>query len=358
MTLTTAEIAARAAACTPQLRLLGPWERLGGLVNVVHRVRAAPAASVIVKHAPPHLASAPEVPLSPKRLAFEHSALRALAPGGSLAGALGSRVRAPLALGADLASAVLVMEDLGERPDLAAALSAQPALSGELHGLGAALAGLHLCSAGRAELLAAFDNADVQATRLRVQYEPVGEWLAAAGVPAAAELGARAAALGRALLEPGRCVVMGDLWPASVLAGDGELGLIDWEFVHYGRPLQDVAHLAAHLWMHEHRAPDRELARGFARARTGFLTGYASRLRAAQGLFDAAELADAAVHAGCEILARTLGPFRAGFLYGDLAPGAPALAEAVATAVAQIRSPTDGGFLAPLRGGGAGGASA
>jgi hypothetical protein len=349
MTLTTAEIAARAAACTPQLRLLGPWERLGGLVNVVHRVGAAPPASVIVKHAPPHLASAPAVPLSPARLAFEHSALRALAPGGALAGALGSRVRAPRVLGADLASAVLVMEDLGERPDLATALSAQPGLAGALHVLGNALAGLHLDSANRSDLAAAFANADVQSTRLRVQYEPVGEWLAAAGVSGAAALGARAAALGRALLDPGRCVVMGDLWPASVLASGGELCLIDWEFVHYGRPLQDVAHLAAHLWMHERRAPGGETARSFERARIEFLTSYASRIGAAPDLFGAAELADAALHAGCEILARTLGPFRAGFLYDGLGAGDPALADAVATAVAHLRSPPDGGLLAPLR---------
>ena len=348
MTLGTEEIAARAAACTPEIQLLGPWERLGGLVNVVHRVAAKPVASVIVKYAPPHLASAPEIPLAPARLAFEHAALRALAPGAALAGVLGSRVRAPRVLGADLASAVLVLEDFGARPDLAAALSAQPAPAGALRALGEALAGLHVRSAGSAELAAAFDNADVQATRRAVQYEPVGEWLAAAGVADAAALGARAAALGRALLAPGRCLVMGDLWPASVLVTGEDLGLIDWEFAHYGRPLQDVAHLAAHLWMHEQRAARSETARVFARARVEFLHGYASALAAAPGLFDAAELADAAVHAACEILARTLGPFRAGFLYDDLRPDAPALAGAVAQAAAQLRAPAEGGVLAPL----------
>lgn len=348
MTLGIEDIAARAAACTPGIRLRGPWERLGGLVNVVHRVGTAPVASVIVKHAPPHLASAPEIPLSPTRLAFEHAALRALAPGASLGGALGSLVRAPRVLGADLASAVLVLEDLGEWPDLATALSAQPTFAGALRALGEAIAGLHVRSAGRSELAAIFDNADVQATRLRVQYEPAGEHLAAVGVADAAALGARAAALGRALLAPGRCLVMGDLWPASVLASGGELGLIDWEFAHYGRPLQDVAHLAAHLWMQEQRATRSETARTFARARVEFLRGYASGVVAAPQLFDAAELADAAVHAGCEILARTLGPFRAGFLYDGLRPEDSALAAAVAQAAAQLRAPVDSGLLAPL----------
>ena len=348
MTRGTEEIALRAAACAPGIRLLGPWERLGGLVNVVHRVRAEPISSVIVKHAPPHLASAPEIPLSPARLAFEHAALRALAPGAELAGALGSRVRAPRVLGADLEAAVLVLEDFGARPDLATALSAQPPADVALHALGAAIGGLHARSAGRAELARTFDNADVQATRLRVQYEPVGERLAAAGVADAAALGARATALGRALLAPGRCLVMGDLWPASVLACGGDLGLIDWEFAHYGRPLQDVAHLAAHLWMHEQRAARGETARAFARARADFLQGYARGIAAAPELFGAAELADAAVHAGCEILARTLGPFRAGFLYDGLRPGDPALARAVAQAVAELRAPIGGSVLAPL----------
>lgn len=347
MTLGTAEIGARAAACTPAIRLRGPWERLGGLVNVVHRVGAEPTGSVIVKHAPPHLASAPEIPLSPARLAFEHSALCALAPGGALGGALGMRVRAPRVLGADLASAVLVLEDFGALPDLATALAAQPPIAVALRPLGEALAGLHLRSAARADLAAAFDNADVQATRLRVQYEPVGKWLAEAGVADASVLGARAAALGRALLAPGRCLTMGDLWPPSVLASGADLRLIDWEFAHYGRPLQDVAHLAAHLWMREQRTKESEAARAYERARREFLLGYAA---AAPTVFDAAELADAAVHAGCEILARTLGPFRAGFLYDGLPAGDPALAAAVATAVAQLRSPADGGVvLAALR---------
>jgi 5-methylthioribose kinase len=345
MTLGTAEIGARAAACAPAIRLRGPWERLGGLVNVVHRVGAEPLGSVIVKHAPPHVASAPEIPLSPARLAFEHSALCALAPGGALGGAFGMRVRVPRVLGADLASAVLVLEDFGALPDLATALAARPSLAGSLHGLGEALAGLHVRSAGRAHLAAVFDNADVQATRLRVQYEPVGRWLAEADVADASALGARAAALGRALRAPGRCLTMGDLWPASVLASGGDLCLIDWEFAHYGRPLQDVAHLAAHLWMHEQRAQESEAANAFERARREFLLGYAT---AAPDLFDAAELADAAVHAGCEILARTLGPFRAGFLYDGLPPGEPALAGAVAQAAAQLRAPADGGVLAPL----------
>jgi hypothetical protein len=348
MTLQLADIAARAAACTPGGRLCGPWVRLGGLVNVVHRVGAEPFGSVIVKHAPPHVASAPEIALSPARLAFEHAALRAVAPGGALAGALGPHVRAPRVLGVDLAAAVLVLEDLGARPDLATALAAQPSLAGALRALGEAVAGLHVRSAGRAELAATFDNAGVQSTRLKVQYEPAGERLAAAGVADAAALGERSAALGRALLAPGRCLVMGDLWPASVLASGGDLGLIDWEFAHYGRPLQDVAHLAAHLWMQEQRATRSATAGAFARARGEFLRGYASGLAVAPQLFDAAELAAAAVHAGCEILARALGPFRAGFLYDGLGPGDPALAGAVAQAALQLRAPADGGLLAPL----------
>jgi hypothetical protein len=347
--LTQDAIAARAAQCAPGLGLRGPWQRLGGLVNVVHRAGARAAASVIVKHAPPHLASAPAIPLSPARLGFEHAALRALAPGGALAGVLGPRVRAPVPLGFDPAASVLVLEDFGDPPDLAAALPARPPLAGVLDDLGAALGRLHRRSAGRPELAAAFDNRDVQQTRLHVQYEQVGAWLEAAGVPEAATLGERALGLGRSLLAPGRCLVMGDLWPASVLdlSADG-LALIDWEFAHYGRPLQDVAHLAAHLWMQAHRAPSRAAAHVFAHALTSFLTGYAGELDGAPLVFPISELCDAAVHVGCEILARTVGPFRTGFLYDGLPPGHPARLEALASAVEQLRAPPDGGLLAPL----------
>lgn len=61
----------------------GEAERLsGGLLNEVWRVRGQPKSpprSLVAKHAPPHIASQPEVPLDPGHIAFEARALDALA---------------------------------------------------------------------------------------------------------------------------------------------------------------------------------------------------------------------------------------------------------------------------------------
>jgi hypothetical protein len=196
-----------------------------------------------------------------------------------------------------------------------------------------------------ADLPAAFNNAAVQATRNQHQYHGVGavavalaaEVAAAAAAVAAAAAAAQAgatvtpghatsaaatlaprlgwdkasvaavhtacAALGDRLEQcPGVCLVMGDLWPRSVLvthedtlqlepvlpapgaSGEGARNanqgntagagprrpvaqvasqlspaaerqwLIDWEMCHWGNPAQDVAHLAAHAWMLHHAA--------------------------------------------------------------------------------------------------------
>ena len=142
---------------------------------------------------------------------------------------------------------------------------------------------------------------------------------------------------------------MGDLWPASILPADDGCFLIDWEFVHYGRPLQDVAHLAAHLWMQAHRAPTPAIAHAFGQGLAAFLESYAAGISAIPDLFDAAELQDGGVHAGCELLARALGPFAAGFLHDGVGPDHPALEEVVATAVRQLASDDGGELLAPLR---------
>ena len=57
---------------------------------------------------------------------------------------------------------------------------------------------------------------------------------------------------------------------------------------------------------------------------------------------------DAALHAGCEILVRTVGAFQEGYVYDGLAPDAPAIREAVACAAAWMRS--DDATLAGLFG--------
>ena len=95
---------------------VGAQRLTGGLLNHVHRVWISDAkGSVVVKHAPPHVASAPGIPLDPGRSGFEAVALRWLETRSD------SPVRTPRLI--DVRPGVLILEDLGEHADLAAWLS-------------------------------------------------------------------------------------------------------------------------------------------------------------------------------------------------------------------------------------------
>jgi 5-methylthioribose kinase len=107
-----------------------------------------------------------------------------------------------------------------------------------------------------------------------VQYQGASNILRAGNVDDAEMLGARAESMGHGLLDSGRCLTVGDLWPPSVLAVEEGLRLIDWKLAHYGRPLQDVAHFLAHLWMLRHRAPSDAGAEAVTTLRDAFLTAY------------------------------------------------------------------------------------
>jgi 5-methylthioribose kinase len=347
--VTPEQLAPHVAAALPRLQLRQPWQRLGGSVNCVWRAAGEPHGA-IVKYAPPHVAAAPELALGAQRSGLEAAALRLVGGGGALADCLGSRLRAPRVLAALAEPALLVLEDFGPCPDLAAALCAQPARAAELGELGAALGRLHARSARNPELARGLDNADVQRARRRIQYAAIGPLLAAAALADAGALGARAAALGDALLEPGRCLVMGDLWPAALLALPQGRGWawIDWEFAHWGRPLQDAAHLAAHLWMRAELAAAPRTAAALREGLRAFLEAYAEQVHGA-ALWDERELAQAHVHAGCEILVRSHGPFRAGEPYAGLETRAPQREQALAAAAQLLRAPERAALLAPLR---------
>jgi len=284
----------------------------GGLMNHVHRVwRADGAGSVIVKHAPPHVASAPGIAVDPARSGFEARALRWLAT------RLDRRVRVPRLL--DEAPGVLILEDLGDVPDLGRWLTAggDPVV---VEHLGDWLRVLHVDVAAPGQA-----NTAVQATRLAVQYGAVGGWLLEHGVRDAAVLGERARALGARLLESGPTFVMGDLWPASVrVAQDGALQLIDWEFSTRGRPCQDLGHLAAHLWMGAQAGQWRP--------------GAARRFLRAASATSSTRADEVAIHFACEVLIRTLGPFRSSGSLAGRVSSDPVLLEVVATAVETLRT--------------------
>ncbi|PSQ98503.1 MAG: phosphotransferase [Bacteroidetes bacterium QS_9_68_14] len=348
--MTERDLLDRATARLPDFAPTGETMRLpGGLLNEVWRVNGraqSTPSSLVAKHAPPHIASQPEVPLDPERVAFEARALRAFAPGGALADLATEATRPPRPLDYDAATHTLLMEDLGTPPALGAWLrGGPPAQDAQAVGkrLGRFVGRLHARTRGDDALREAFDNRAMQETRHAVQYRAVGELCEAGGAPDAEALGARAEAMGKRFIEPGDCLVMGDLWPPSVLLREpsgSALRLIDWELCHYGRPAQDVAHLAAHLWMHAHRAPSREACTAAEAAQRAFLDAYRDALgEAAATLLTPQALADCAVHFGAEILVRAVGPFQAGYLYDGLAPDASPVRTATRVAAGHLREP-------------------
>lgn len=323
----------------------------GGNLNRVWRVPGA-ERSVIVKHAPPYVAANPDVPLDPSRLLIEARCLKALHPEGQLGEIAGPHVRPPQPIDVNPDDHVLLMEDLGDAPPLDQWLREAEGRCRDSESvkrgrwLGRFIGRLHARTLGDASVADAFDNRPMQETRLAVQYRGVTDMLKAGGVDDAEVLGERAESLGVALPEPGRCLTMGDLWPPSVLVVEEGLRLIDWELAHYGRPLQDVAHWLAHLWMQEHRAPSPAVAEAVDTLRRSFLYAYGEALRESKrDLWTADEKRDVAVHFGAEILVRAVGPFQEGYVYDGLEPEHPAVQEAVRTAVHHLRSPEDVGFL-------------
>lgn len=300
----------------------GRWSQAtpltGGLVNQVWRLTGS-TGSLIAKYAPPFVASRPEVPLSPLRLRFEALCLNHF-------GGRTGPVSSPRLLAYFKASGVVLMEDCGDLPSLSEALC-ESAVDGAA--LGEWLRGLHERTAGHSEFQALLRNKDVQEVRFEQQYCKVSSWLSAQGVQDAERLGGVAEALGNRLLREGRCVIMGDLWPPSILVGSRGLRIIDWEFAHFGSPVQDVAHLAAHCWMGAHcAADDKERAR-WRRFYQQFFDAY--------GDLAAADLRDGAIHVGAEILARAVGPFRSDYLYSAHPVNGPVVGSAVEVACSFLR---------------------
>jgi len=330
----------------PDFEPTGPPRQLpGGNLNVVWRVPGV-ERSLIVKYAPPYIAADPDTPLDPSRLLVEARCLDALAPDGPLADVSDSAVRPPRLLDVNAEVPVLLMEDVGTVPSLDEWLrAADPqrlAVEASDYGrqLGRFLGWLHAATCNNDHYAEAFNNRPMQETRLAVQYRGVAEMLRTGGVDDAEGLGARAESLGKALLEPGHCLTMGDLWPPSVLVTGQGLRLIDWELAHYGRPLQDVAHWWAHLWMLAHRAAAFAVAETVEQVKSSFWEAYRRALgEARETLWRDQERRGAAVHFGAEILVRAVGPFQEGYVYAGLAPDHPAVQAAVETAAEALRAP-------------------
>ncbi|MGH7818347.1 MAG: phosphotransferase [Candidatus Binatia bacterium] len=347
--MTADDVLHHLAARLPGFRPHGSPRRLpGGNLNYVWRVLGEVQA-VIVKTAPPHVATRPEIPLDPRRILFEARALEMLGPGGALAGISSAGCRAPRLLDVDPLRHALVMEDAGDVPDLHAWLSSGTAADECGTRLGRFIGLLHGRSFGDRSIARHFDNADVQRTRHEIQYLAVEELCRRAGIRDAPGLGATARSLGERLLRPGVCLTMGDLWPPSVLVAESGLRVIDWELAHFGSPAQDLGHLAAHLWMQAHRAKDEERAGKVNSCLRAFFEAYVSALGGLRNqLLGSEVIAACAIHFGAEVLARAVGRFRSGYIYDGLSDASDAVREAASFASVQIRSPCQSQIFAPL----------
>lgn len=268
----------------------------GGYINNVWRVLDQNGNSVILKCYPPFIASDPSQPLSTSRSRYEAHALQWVWTHCRTTYVTVPRVLHFLPT-VPVSFTAVVMEDMGNATDSLEHLltchrdMSEDAIQAAVHtamavgrSLGTWLARLHASSAQavHSRLLAGeLHNVDVQRAREHGQYQAV----AAAMLSTARECGvgsefdATASALhrqwlhlGRAWRGPGVCLIHGDMWPRSILLlGNGEKTteqvpsaqaatvqplpsccVIDWEFSSFGWPSQDVAHLAAHVWMAGH----------------------------------------------------------------------------------------------------------
>ncbi len=291
----------------------------GGLLNHVWRI-ADGEQTAILKATPPYIATAPVISFDDSRFLFEARALREFASGGALEKLRSDNVRPPALTDVFEDERVLLEEDVGDVPDLAAWLKCEAssdAVPGKAALLGDFIGKLHSTSFQDEKLSPGFSNQSVQVMRHRLQYQFVGPALKERAHSNWETVDERARAAGLHFLSHGACLTMGDLWPRSILMAPGGMRLIDWEFCHFGHPAQDVAHLSAHLWMLGHCATSDIERKRFEAFNGHFLTSYLERVRSMQPTLIETTDFDILhrIHFGCEILARSVGLFAENYLY-------------------------------------------
>ena len=303
--------------CLPEFTPTGIVSELsGGNLNMVWRIDGDPG-SVIAKHAPPYIAASPDVPMNSNRISFEARALKSFMPSGLLSGIHQETVQPPVLLGYEAEASLLVMEDISPSVPWFKALRSGRADIDSATDLGSFIGELHSISYDKPVFAKQFDNQPVQETRYRVQYLSLSEALFEMDSEQSQLAADRCSELGRRLLGAGRCLLMGDLWPPSLLWSRNKIRIIDWEFAHYGRPLQDLAHFCAHCMMHKAVAsPGKEEL--YHQIWMRMVEGYKEATgRLYTELMNSEEIGWFPVHTGAEILARTIGAFSGSYLFKD-----------------------------------------
>lgn len=335
--LTESDLISAINELLPSFNPTGNIERLsGGNINHVWRVHSK-KRSLIAKYAPPYIASNPDIPLGSKRIEFEAKAMKLLALDGTLSDMATGDCRPPIILAFDPDRSLLLMEDIGDYTELNKLdfSETSPKTIGER--LGTFIGLLHKMTKGNRDLKKNFHNSEIQTVRYHVQYESAHEYASVDNDELRNQIKERSRSLGKSLQEAdtGKCLLMGDLWPSSVFVDENNsIRLIDWEFAHYGRPLQDVGHFAAHCWMQGQIQSNRTGKNQWKDIWSAFLSEYKTSTGSEyQELIDPGELNDLGVHLGTEILIRTFGPFREGYVYDSFDGNHPLLMEAKETAI-------------------------
>lgn len=325
-----------------------PVRLSGGLLNYVWRISGGPGSiysSLIAKYTPPYIASNPTIELDPGRILIEANALKVFGKGGTLAHLASDKVRLPEFVTMDTTDNILVMEDACNCPDLSEWVrSPQEQSKAYTIGtrIGEFIANVHRYSANRPKLMDQFTNPRIQYTRLDVLYRNVKLYAERAKLVNADEIGNIALEYGKLLQSPGKVIIMGDLWLPSIIVSGEELRIIDWELAHYGRPSQDIGHLAAHLWMHIQRPPTLSTPENARLILRGFLESYRTTLgEDFETIFGKEGFRESSIHFGSELLARTVGLFQPGYLYSDLEWDHPDVQFAATTAARHILNSTE-----------------
>jgi len=321
--MTTDELLTAIGELLPEFKTTGAVMQLsGGNINNVWRVDGDPD-SLIAKHAPPHIATNPDVPLSIERLSFEAKALSLFSSGGQLASLARHQIRLPELIAFDPDRSLLLMEDVEAFAELnwVPTESISPKKTGQR--LGQFIGNLHRKTFMDHELRNTFANFEIQQVRHQLQYEPAHEYGNWNDASTKTKIKKRSRDLGERLQGTGTCLVMGDLWPPSILVNkESDIRLIDWEFVHFGRPLQDIGHFAAHCRMQGQIAETSTADNWWNELWRSFIGAYKVTTGDLYSeLMNSEEKEDIGIHIGTEILVRAFGPFKKGYVYEPFEKG-------------------------------------
>ncbi|PVF98173.1 hypothetical protein CPB86DRAFT_705481 [Serendipita vermifera] len=233
----------------------------------------SPYESLIVKYAAPYIASIGDsAPFSQFRQTIEARALNLLQ-----ANHLPDYARFPRLIYQDVEAHILIMEDLGELPNLRDYLLkplGPQEIDGLLHkasNLGKALASLQTIKIDDA-LLNNFYNPDMNEVVYEAAVKGISEKLTSFGIADADILGrrcvqafevARSGTRDRSNIQESTketlpmAFSMGDMWPPSILLDEtrDSSALIDWEFAGPALSLQDLSQLCAHLHVYHLTQP-------------------------------------------------------------------------------------------------------